>query len=75
MGAGILAGIEFTMSIFISTLAFEDRELVNISQIFVLLASATAAVLGGIWFLTMVPNASATDIDPPLDNLIAHATN
>ena len=69
VGAGILAGIGFTMSIFISTLAFEDHELINISQISVLLASATAAVLGAVWFLIFVPNATDADIDPPLDEL------
>jgi Na+:H+ antiporter, NhaA family len=66
VGAGILAGIGFTMSIFISTLAFEDDELINISQISVLLASATAALVGGAWFLIFVPNAKAADIAPPI---------
>jgi Na+/H+ antiporter NhaA len=45
------------MSIFISTLAFEDDEIVNFSQIAVLLASLTAALLGGSWFVLMVPNS------------------
>ena len=57
IGAGLLAGIGFTMSIFISTLAFEDHDLINFSQIAILFASTTAAVLGGIWFVTMVPNS------------------
>jgi Na+:H+ antiporter, NhaA family len=61
MGAGLLAGIGFTMSIFISTLAFEDHELVNFSQVAILLASTTAAVLGGIWFVTMVPRILPTE--------------
>ncbi len=69
VGAGILAGIGFTMSIFISTLAFEDQELINISQISVLLASLTASILGGFWFLAIVPNATFTDIEPPIDEL------
>ena len=75
VGAGILAGIGFTMSIFISTLAFEDQELVNLSQISVLLASASAAALGAGWFLAFVPKATATDIDPPLDDMRASATS
>jgi len=75
VGAGILAGIGFTMSIFISTLAFEDPELINISQVSVLLASATAAVLGGVWFLAFVPNATDADIDPPIDELSPEVTN
>jgi Na+:H+ antiporter, NhaA family len=58
VGAGFLAGIGFTMSIFVSTLAFEDNERINLSQISVLIASVTAAVLGGIWFQTIVPTRS-----------------
>ncbi len=75
VGAGILAGIGFTMSIFISTLAFEDQELINISQISVLLASVTAAVLGGVWFLIVVPNATVADIEPPIDELQPSVTS
>ncbi len=55
VGAGILAGIGFTMSIFISTLAFEDHELINTSQIAVLLASVTAMILGGCGFISLCP--------------------
>jgi Na+/H+ antiporter NhaA len=51
------------MSIFISSLAFEDRELINMSQVSVLLASVTSAVLGSIWFVACVPNASVMDIE------------
>jgi len=61
VGAGLLAGIGFTMFLFISTLAFEDYEIVNLSQIAVLLASLTAALLGGMWFITMVPNSLPTE--------------
>ena len=61
VGAGLLAGIGFTMSIFISTLAFADDEIVNLSQIAVLLASLTAAALGGVWFIAMVPNSLPSD--------------
>ncbi len=70
VGAGILAGIGFTMSIFISTLAFDDHDLVNMSQISVLLASATAAVLGGFWFTTFVPNTPLCDVDPAMDSML-----
>lgn len=48
-GAGILAGIGFTMSIFISTLAFSDNR-VDIAKISVLMASAIAIIGGYIWF-------------------------
>jgi Na+:H+ antiporter, NhaA family len=50
-GAGVLAGIGFTMSIFISNLAFSDTATVELSKIAVLLASLTATVIGlGILF-------------------------
>lgn len=46
---GLLAGIGFTMSIFIATLAFEDANLLNAAKLGVLLASLVAAVLGLAW--------------------------
>lgn len=50
IGAGILAGIGFTMSIFISTLAYNKIEAQNIAKISVLLASFVAIGIGYIWF-------------------------
>lgn len=46
---GLLAGIGFTMSIFIATLAFDDANLLNAAKLGVLLASLAAAVLGLTW--------------------------
>ncbi|MDP2016276.1 Na+/H+ antiporter NhaA [Hydrogenophaga sp.] len=46
---GLLAGIGFTMSIFIATLAFIDANLLNAAKLGVLLASLVAAVLGLAW--------------------------
>jgi NhaA family Na+:H+ antiporter len=43
---GLLAGIGFTMSIFIATLAFNDTNLLNAAKLGVVLASATAAATG-----------------------------
>ncbi len=53
-GAGFLAGIGFTMSIFVTLLAFEAAALVKASQISVLAASLTAGILGAIWLRWMV---------------------
>lgn len=50
IGASLLAGIGFTMSIFVSGLAFQDKVTIQFSQISVLIASVVAAILGGIWF-------------------------
>lgn len=51
IGAGILAGIGFTMSIFISTLAFEDALTQNIAKVSILVASVSAIIMGSLWFL------------------------
>ena len=49
-GAGILAGIGFTMSIFITNLAFTgNAELINASKMAILVGSLTAGILGLIW--------------------------
>lgn len=45
-GAGVLAGIGFTMSIFITLLAFEDTAIIQHSKIAILLSSLVAGVIG-----------------------------
>ncbi|MDP9441559.1 MAG: Na+/H+ antiporter NhaA, partial [Actinomycetota bacterium] len=45
-GAGTLAGIGFTVSLFISELAFPDERLVTAAKMGVLAASATASLVG-----------------------------
>ena len=45
-GTGCLAGIGFTMSLFIGTLAFSDPELINQVRLGVLMGSFASAVLG-----------------------------
>ena len=50
VGAGMLGGIGFTMSIFISHLAFPlAQDVVNASKIAILLASLTSGVMGFLW--------------------------
>lgn len=51
IGAGFLAGVGFTMSIFISSAAFEGAELESV-KLAVLLASTCAAIMGSLilWF-------------------------
>ena len=50
VGAGLLGGIGFTMSIFIANLAFPgSADLVNASKMAILLASLTAGALGFLW--------------------------
>lgn len=49
IGAGMLGGIGFTMSIFITLLAFDDAEEITNSKIAVLIASLAAGSLGFLW--------------------------
>lgn len=46
---GLLAGIGFTMSIFIATLAFADEQLLDAAKLGVLLGSLIAAIVGLGW--------------------------
>ncbi|WP_312793577.1 Na+/H+ antiporter NhaA, partial [Diaphorobacter nitroreducens] len=46
---GLLAGIGFTMAIFIATLAFDSAALLDAAKRGVLLASGLAALLGLAW--------------------------
>jgi NhaA family Na+:H+ antiporter len=49
IGAGILGGIGFTMSIFITLLAFDNSDIINNSKIAVLVASLFAGIIGFIF--------------------------
>ncbi len=51
IGAGILAAIGFTMSIFISTIAFKNHQEQDIAKIAVLVTSVLAIIIGYIWFV------------------------
>jgi NhaA family Na+:H+ antiporter len=48
-GASLLAGIGFTMSIFISDLAFADEKYIQIAKVGIMAASLISAVLGMLW--------------------------
>lgn len=64
-GAGLLGGIGFTMSIFVTNLAFVGHtEAVNASKMAILLASLTAGTVGFLWLkLLGGPEESDEDID------------
>jgi Na+:H+ antiporter, NhaA family len=49
IGAGFLGGIGFTMSIFITLLAFDNAETINNSKISIIIASIIAGVIGFIF--------------------------
>jgi NhaA family Na+:H+ antiporter len=49
IGAGMLAGIGFTVALFVSTLAFENDELESTAKIAIMIASLVSGVLGYIY--------------------------
>lgn len=55
IGVGLIAGIGFTMSIFISSLAYQERELQIIAIISVIAASLLAGVAGFIFLRLLKP--------------------
>lgn len=62
-GAGLLGGIGFTMSIFITNLAFANNaDVINNSKMAILLASLTAGTIGFLWLKILgKPNESDAD--------------
>ncbi len=46
IGASLMAGIGFTMSIFVAELAFDDKEVIQVAKIGIFAASFISAVLG-----------------------------
>jgi NhaA family Na+:H+ antiporter len=62
-GAGLLGGIGFTMSIFITNLAFVGNlEAINASKMAILLASLVAGTMGFLW-LKLLGKPQMTDSD------------
>ena len=59
IGAGFLAGIGFTMSIFIASLAFSEGNTKDIAKIAVLVASVLS-MIGGYFYLKYVSNKTST---------------
>ena len=58
VGVGLLGGIGFTMSIFITILAYDDVALINSSKIAIILASVTAGLLGFVFLkFTLKPKS------------------
>lgn len=59
VGAGMLGGIGFTMSVFITNLAFAgNAETTNASRMAILLASLTAGAIGFVWLRFLVSSGS-----------------
>lgn len=60
LGVGMLAGIGFTMSIFISLLAFSDPGIVNTSKLVILIASLVAGITGFLFLRATLPANQAS---------------
>ncbi len=61
LGVGCLAGIGFTMSIFITLLAFENETIINNSKFIILLSSLIAGIIGFITLKVSLKKAQITE--------------
>ncbi len=68
IGIGLLAGIGFTMSIFITLLAFSENTAIVNSKISILLASTLAGILGFLWLSLTLPGKKFTTENIKLKN-------
>ena len=66
IGAGFLGGIGFTMSIFITNLAFTDSHIINNAKMAILFASLTAGTIGFIWLKLL---GKPEDMDDDMDTM------
>jgi NhaA family Na+:H+ antiporter len=64
LGTGVLAGIGFTMSLFIASLAFVDPVHLATAKLAILIASLIAGVTG-VFLLNRLPRSSAAGADQP----------
>ncbi|MEP7374025.1 MAG: Na+/H+ antiporter NhaA [Chitinophagaceae bacterium] len=64
-GAAILAGIGFTMSIFIANLAFNDSNIIQFSKISVLVGSVLSCIVGLAWLHISLKEKAKEDIVEP----------
>jgi NhaA family Na+:H+ antiporter len=67
VGVGVLAGIGFTMSLFIASLAFPDAERLAVAKMAVLGASLLAGALGlGLLSRLEVVDEAPHQVDEPI---------
>ena len=72
IGMGMIAGIGFTMSLFITNLAFSAPEAVKISKISILIASFIAAVIGVMILFTIEPKVKKHNDQETVEILSTH---
>jgi Na+/H+ antiporter NhaA len=72
-GGAVLAGLGFTVSLFVTDLAFDDPDLQDEARVGILAAAVTAALLGAVWFRVLGRRSAEEDapvirrLDPPVD--------
>ena len=64
LAAGFLGGIGFTMSIFVTLLAFSDADIVNNSKIAILVASFMAGIIGFVYLKLTLKKAIENNDNP-----------
>jgi len=74
-GAGILAGIGFTVSLFIADLAFTSEELIDEAKIGILAGSALMGVAGYALLRALPPEREANERAPAVRDLSASAVS
>jgi NhaA family Na+:H+ antiporter len=68
-GAAWLAGIGFTMSLFIAQLAFADAAMVEHAKLGILLGSMVSAIVGVVWLLVVGSAATAPGRDASVERV------
>ncbi|CAA6815052.1 MAG: Na+/H+ antiporter NhaA type [uncultured Sulfurovum sp.] len=53
-GASLLAGVGFTMSIFVGDIAFSSLELINLAKLSIIISSIISGLLGAIWLIKTI---------------------
>jgi NhaA family Na+:H+ antiporter len=77
-GGAALSGLGFTVSLFVTDLAFDDPALREEAMVGVLAAAVVAAALGTSWFWVLgrrsprTPEALPARLDPPVDPAVDH---
>jgi NhaA family Na+:H+ antiporter len=62
-GAGILGGIGFTMSIFITLLAFDDDTIINNSKLFIIIASFASGIIGLLFLKRILKSEISEEVE------------
>ena len=62
-GAGILGGIGFTMSIFITVLAFDDATIINNAKLFIIIASLLSGVVGLLFLKSILKTEVSEEVE------------